>query len=275
MNSEEKEDINVWDKIAPNFGKTGPKYWDYFGKRLVEYSKVNSGARVLDIGMGRGASLFPAINRVGKEGYVIGIDSSEVMVNETHKDILSRNIHNVEVRNMNAENMNFDENFFDNVICGFGIGYLLLSDSKLNGILRILKDGGQAGFSIWGIQEDQRWLTEIVKKYLPSDLASNNNGKLDIPRFDNVNDVTKILCDSGFHNIKVHEEKSDVVYRDKEEWWEEMYTNAVRDIFEQIEKLGSYVFKEFRLDVLNGLEEYNNGEGLCFNMPVIYAFGEK
>jgi ubiquinone/menaquinone biosynthesis C-methylase UbiE len=271
---EEKKANNIWDKIAANFGKVGPEYWSTFGNRLVELSNLNSGARVLDIGMGRGASLFPAINKVGKDGYVIGIDNSEVMVSETYKDILSRNMFNVEVKNMNGENLNFEDNYFDNVICGFSIGYLLFSESKLNGILRVLKNGGQVGLSIWGQQEDQKWLTEIVNKYLPVGLK-NKNKNTNNPKFDNVDAVIKILHDSKFHNIKVHEENSDVVYKDKEEWWQEMCTNAVRGIFEQIEELGCDIFKEFKVEVFNGLEKYNSGDGLHFNMPVIYAFGEK
>ena len=71
------------------------------------------------------------------------------------------------------------------------------------------------------------------------------------------------------------QEDSDVLYRDKEEWWQEMCTNAVRGIFERIKKLGCDVFKEFKSDVFNGLEKYNRGDGFHFNMPVIYAFGEK
>lgn len=274
MNEKKKEIINIWDKVAPNFGKIGPEYWSDFGNRLVELSSINNGARVLDIGMGRGASLFSAINKVGKDGYVIGIDNSKVMVSETYKDILSRNTCNVEVKNMNAENLQFDDNSFDNVICGFGIGYLLFSERKLKDILRVLKNGGQVGFSIWGQQEDQKWLTEIINKYLHTELK-NKNRNSNIPKFDNVENVIKILHDSRFHNIKVHEENSDVVYKDKEEWWKEMCTNAVRGVFEQIEDLGCDIFKEFKIEVFNGLEKYNRGDGFHFNMPVIYAFGEK
>lgn len=36
MNGEKKENISIWDKVAPSFGKIGPKYWCRFGKRLVE-----------------------------------------------------------------------------------------------------------------------------------------------------------------------------------------------------------------------------------------------
>lgn len=279
MNEDKKKLMNIWDKVAPSFGEIGPKYWGYFGNRLVELSSINEGARVLDIGMGRGASLFPAISKVGKAGYVIGIDNSEIMVRSTYKDILERNIYNTEVKNMKAEKLDievdsFDNDSFDNVICGFGIGYLLLSENKLKGLKRVLKKGGQAAFSIWGVQKDQKWLTEIINKYLHTDLQ-NPNKQSDIPKFDNVEDVTRILYASGFNNIKAHEEDFDVVYMDKEEWWQEMWANAVRGIFEQVEELGCDIFKEFKLDIFNGLERFYSGDGFHFNMPVIYAFGEK
>lgn len=54
-----------------------------------------------------------------------------------------------------------------------------------------------------------------------------------------------------------------------------MWTNAVRGIFEQVQALGDYVFDEFKKDIFIGLEKFNRGDGLYFNMPVIYAFGEK
>ena len=54
-----------------------------------------------------------------------------------------------------------------------------------------------------------------------------------------------------------------------------MWTNAVRVIFEQIEDLGCSVFEKFKKDVFIGLENFNRGNGLYFNMPVIYAFVEK
>lgn len=276
MNGEKKENISIWDKVAPSFGKIGPKYWCRFGKRLVELSSIDSGMKVLDIGTGRGASLFPAIEKVGKEGYVTGIDNSEVMVSETNKDILARNICNAKVEIKNAQSLDFGDNYFDNVICGFGIGYLLFSESKLSGVVRVLKSSGQAGFSIWGIQEDQKWLTEIVNSYLPIDLSNKNNSKKsDIPKFDTVQNISKILEDSGLHNIRVYEEDSDIVYKSKEEWWQEMWSNAVRGIFEQLEALGSDTFEAFKKEIFKGLEAYYRNDGYHFNMPVIYAFGEK
>ncbi|GCD11580.1 class I SAM-dependent methyltransferase [Clostridium tagluense] len=274
INKEKQKLMNVWDKVATRFGKIGPNYWQRFGNRLVELSSINKGKKILDIGVGRGASLFSAINKIGKEGYAVGIDASEVMVSETHKDIEKQKIDNAKVIKMNAQTLEFDDNFFDNVICGFGIGYLLYSDSKLTEILRVLKKDGQVGFSIWAIQEDQKWLTKIVNKYLHID-SSNQNNKSGIPKFDTAKDVRKILENTGLRNIKVYKENADVIYTTKEQWWEEMWSNAVRAVFEAVEELGDDKFKEFKVEVFNGLEMYKNIDGLHFNMPVIYAFGEK
>jgi ubiquinone/menaquinone biosynthesis C-methylase UbiE len=268
-----KTSINIWDKIAVDFGQTGPKYWNAFGNRLIELSSINSGGRVLDIGMGRGASLFPALEKVGDNGYVIGIDSSEEMVNETNKDIINRNICNVEVQNMNAQYLNFENNYFDNVICGFGLGYLLLSENKLRDIIRVLKNGGEAGFSIWGIQEDQKWLTDIINEYLPPIDKSDCNP--DIPKFNTIDTVMKILYNSGFQNIKFHQENSIVTYKNKDEWWHEMCSNNIISIFEQIEMLGGHIYKKFKDDIFKGLDKFNRDNKLYFNMPVIYAFGQK
>lgn len=276
MSEENKSGTNLWDKVALNLGKVGPKYWDSFGLRLVELSTIGSVAKVLDIGMGRGASLFPAIDKMGKTGQVIGIDNSEVMVRETYKDIISKNISNAEVKVMNAEHLEFQEDYFDNVFCGFGFGYLILSEDKLQGVKRVLKTGGQAGFSIWGVQEDQKWLTKIIGNYINNDNKNiNNNTKNYIPKFDTVDTVTKILKDEGFKNIKVYEENNLVIYDSKEQWWMEMWANAVRGIFEQVEALGLDKLEEFKNDVFNELENFKKEDGICFSMPVIYAYVEK
>lgn len=274
MSEENKSGTNVWDKVALDFGKVGPKYWDSFGLRLVELSTIGSGAKVLDIGMGRGASLFPAIDKVGKTGQTIGIDNSEAMVRETYKDIISKNISNADVKVMNAEHLEFQEDYFDNIFCGFGFGYLILSADKLQGVKRVLKTDGQAGFSIWGVQEEQKWLTKIIGNYI-NNKSANNNAKNYIPKFDTVDTVTKILKDEGFKNIKVYEENNLVIYESKEQWWMEMWNNAVRGIFEQIEALGLDKLAEFKNDVFNELENFHKEDGICFNMPVMYAYGEK
>lgn len=64
---------DVWSRLAGTSGG-GPDYWDYFGLRLVERTDVRPGDRVLDVGCGTGACLFPAAERAGDRGRAVGID---------------------------------------------------------------------------------------------------------------------------------------------------------------------------------------------------------
>jgi len=64
----------IWSRPIGIADLNGPDYWDYFGVRLVECAAFPLGAKVLDAGCGTGSSLFPAMERTGARGYVIGID---------------------------------------------------------------------------------------------------------------------------------------------------------------------------------------------------------
>jgi O-methyltransferase / aklanonic acid methyltransferase len=64
----------IWSRPIGIADLNGPDYWDYFGVRLVECAAFQLGAKVLDVGCGTGSSLFPAAERTGARGYVIGID---------------------------------------------------------------------------------------------------------------------------------------------------------------------------------------------------------
>ena len=261
--------INIWDTVAPTFSKIGPNYWNIFGERLVELPNIKDGGIVLDIGMGRGSSLFPAIKRVGTNGKVIGIDLSEKMVQETKRELLEKNIENAEVHMVDVKNISFNKETFDNIISGFFITYLFYSEQKLYDISKTLKKGGKFSFSTWGKQVNQEWLTHIVEKYLEKKTSSTGI------KYNTIDSIVYELRESGFHNIKVHEEKKHVIYRNNDEWWDEMNSNAFRGIIEEIKKKGINQLESFKADIYKGLEKFTREDGIYIKMPVIYAFCDK
>ena len=64
----------IWSRPLGVTDLNRPDYWDYFGIRLVEHANIPVGAKVLDVGCGTGSSLFPALEKTGPNGSVIGID---------------------------------------------------------------------------------------------------------------------------------------------------------------------------------------------------------
>ena len=64
----------IWSRSIGVSDINGLDYWEYFGVRLVEHAAIPLGAKVLDVGCGTGSSLFPAAEKTGVSGNVIGID---------------------------------------------------------------------------------------------------------------------------------------------------------------------------------------------------------
>jgi len=268
--------IKVWDTVAPSFGTIGPRYWNSFGNRLVELATINEGSQVLDIGTGRGASLFPAIEKVGLRGCVTGIDLSEGMVRETNADITNQGIKNAIILQMDANKLTFNNASFDNILCGFALGALIQEDNKLSEVLRVLKSNGQIGLSIWGVQEDNKWLVGLGNKHLKlNPTAENKKSNFNDPTFDVCTWVTNMLTDAGFKDIHTYAQVEDVIYKDEEEWWNEMWSNGVRFTLDKLKDIGDAALEAFKSEAFDGLVKYKKGTTICFKRSVVYAFAKK
>ena len=132
----------LFNRVAGIYGRVGPDPFAYAGKGLVERIGISEGARVLDVGAGRGANLFPAAERVGLLGEVIGIDLAQQMLLETTGDIELRGLTNASVRLMDAEHLAFDAASFDYVLCGFAIFLFPHLEQALSEFYRVLRTRG-------------------------------------------------------------------------------------------------------------------------------------
>jgi len=263
----------VFNRVAANFDSIGPKYFTYFGERLVEHLRINEGATLLDVACGKGASLFPAAHGVGEKGQVIGIDFSKEMVKETGSLIFVQGLCNAKVLQMDAEKLDFLENSFDYVLCALSTSFFSNSLIALEEMYRVLKDDGRIGLSTWKKREQKGALEKAYTKLFPQNQNRNLNnisGRLD---FGTVDGVEKILKNIGLKNIDIIVEKKTFYYKDEEEWWQEQWTNASRGLFERIESTGD--IDKFKKAAFIELKEYKDVHGIRFDSEVIFSFGQK
>jgi len=92
LDSQNKKDAlqGVFTRSASSYERI--RYFPIFGEWLVETAHIPEGAKILDVACGRGAVLFPAAERVGTSGQVIGIDLAEGMASETQIEIQRRGL---------------------------------------------------------------------------------------------------------------------------------------------------------------------------------------
>lgn len=272
----------IFDGAASTYGHVGPRFFSHFGRRLVEIAKIPSGAKVLDVATGRGASLLPAADSVGPQGTVIGIDLSEIMVQETNKELAYKKMSsNVEVRQMDAEHLLLPDESFDFVLCGFAIFFFPQLDNAMAEFRRVLKSNGHICVSTFDklFDKEWSWFDEIVEIYLPSEPGvtqepeSNSESK---PVFDTPEGLRKIMNSAGFDNIQIFSETAEFVYTTEEEFWSTLWSHGARGTLEKIEqKTGTDGLQKFKLDVFKKVSDIKQTNGLHQLVPVHIGLATK
>lgn len=244
----------LFDRVATTFDHVGPRFFSHFGRRLVELARIPIGAHVLDVATGRGAALIPAAESVGTQGYVVGIDLSEIMAQETAKELTRLGLSsNIEARQMDAEHLQFPDESFDYVLCAFGIFFFPQLDRAMSEFRRVLKPNGRIVVTTWEKSWDEHWgwFDELVKTHIPPEPeASESAESASQPVFDTTEGLDAILKIAGFANIEIVFEETDFVYATEEEHWLSLWSHGARVSLEKIEQAnGADGLQRFKADV--------------------------
>jgi len=186
-NAQKAAIARLYNRVAPVYGRLDPGIFAYFGRRLVEVVALSPGAHVLDVGAGRGACLFPAVQRVGRTGYVTGIDIAEQMVQETRADIQRQCIPNATMCKMDVEHLIFPDATFDAVLCSFAYFCFPNLPQALAEFFRVLRPQGQVAVSLRGGGDPRlQWYEDLLVAYSQTyhfSLAIASSGHWEPTRF--------------------------------------------------------------------------------------------
>lgn len=272
----------IFDGASTTYDHVGPRFFSHFGRRLVEIAQIPSGSKVLDVATGRGALLFPATESVGPQGTVTGIDLSEMMVQETRKELVRKKIApNVEVRQMDAEHLQFPDESFDFVLCGFAIFFFPQLDQAMAEFRRVLKPNGHICVSTFDtlFEKEWSWFDEIVEIYLPSEpevTQEPESNPESQPVFDTPEGLREIMNSAGFDNIQIFSETAEFVYATEEEFWSTLWSHGLRGTLEKIEQeTGTDGLQKFKLDVFKKVSDIKQTDGLHQLVPVHVCLATK
>jgi ubiquinone/menaquinone biosynthesis C-methylase UbiE len=280
---DEKEFISgLFTRAAPTYDKVGFKSFSYFfGKRLVELIEVTEKANVLDIAAGRGASLFPAIKKVGPKGSVIGIDIAEGMVKETNNDISLTGFSNAKMILMDAEDLKFEDSTFDFVLCGLSIFFFPHYEIALTEALRVLKPNGHIGISTfcpgYSSGYSLKWQKPLFLGYLGRESIKNeelmmllNLKNVEKPEFNTAEGMQKILTKVGFKDVYSVIEEKEFICKNDEEWWNFLWSTGSRSVLEKISSNNIVKLKDATMKKFN---KYSLEDGLHQVIKVLFTFG--
>jgi len=162
-----------WDKAASYYQASWQKQLLPAQEKLMQFANIQAGEKAIDIACGTGLVTFRAAEKVSENGFVLGTDISDKMVELATATAKQKNYSQVKFERMDAEELSVADNTFDVALCALGLMYVPDPLNGLKEMWRVLKQGGRGVAAVWGKRDNCGWaeIFEIVDKRVASEVC--------------------------------------------------------------------------------------------------------
>lgn len=201
---------NVFEFDGDKYKKasTHQKEW---GNKLISEFKLIGDEKILDLGCGDGV-LTKQLSDLVPNGYVLGIDSSQGMIN-TAKEIES---HNLSFQQLSINDVDFVDKF-DIIFSNATLHWVLDHKLLLANSYKALKQNGIIRFNFAGDGNCSTFFT-VIKEVMSLKEFKDNFNEFQWPWYmPTINEYTKLVDSCDFNNIEIWEENADRFFSTKDD----------------------------------------------------------
>lgn len=176
------------------------RFLDPLAADLVETTQVGFGDRVLDIACGTGIVARHAVQRVGTEGEVTGVDVNPAML------AVARELGDPSItwKKASADDLPFPDEGFDVVLCQAGLQFFENRPAALAEMRRVLRPGARLGVNTCRAVDHQpgyRLLAEAVTRHLGVEAGNIIRSPYALGDPDELRDL---VTEAGFGDVHLH-----------------------------------------------------------------------
>jgi ubiquinone/menaquinone biosynthesis C-methylase UbiE len=244
-----KKATATYNAASDSYDHPANFFWERYGRRTVERLRLPSGARVLDVCCGSGASAIPAAEIVGSGGFVLGVDLAENLLELARRKADQRGLKNLDFRAGDMLDLGLPEYSFDAVICVFGIFFVPDMQAAVRELWRLVRPGGKLAITTWGprfFEPANTAFWDSIRSVRP-DLYKGFNPW---DRICEPDAVRSLFAAAGVEDLDVVAEAGDCSLSSPEDWWPMVLGTGYRGTVEQLDSEAQERVRRENLDFI-------------------------
>ncbi|MGN6291299.1 MAG: class I SAM-dependent methyltransferase [Chitinophagaceae bacterium] len=258
-----------WDKAAAYYESSWQQQLKPAHDKLFELAEIHAGEKIIDVACGTGLISFRALEATGRNGFVLGTDISDKMIEISTKTATENNFTNIRFERMDAEESKLPDNEFDVALCALGLMYTPHPVTALKEMHRVLKPGGRCIAAVWGKRRNCGWaeIFEIVDKRVSSEVC---------PMFFNLGNegvLEKSFDAAGFSKIQTERISTVLHYSSAEEACSASFEGG--PVALAYFKFAQEIQKEACEEYLASIEQYKTGSSYDVPGEFVVSIGIK
>jgi len=276
MNKQQQEQLEqqrkTWNQYSGGWEK-----WDELlmtmmrpvSDKLIDILQLKGNEHVLDVASGTGEPGLTLSTSL-PEGRVTGSDLSENMVKIANEHAKQRGITNYQSEVSDASKLSFENDFFDHIICRFGIMFFPDIGGSLREMVRVLKPGGRLAVAVWAGPELNPFITIMAMTVIEKlKLPKPPPDAPGIFRFAQPGLTSQLMTDAGLNSV------TELNVRGETENYWEVTADVAGPIMQALNNAPKEVFEDVRETVLGKAENFIRDGKVYANWEAIITTGVK
>jgi ubiquinone/menaquinone biosynthesis C-methylase UbiE len=264
--------IPVFNIVAAGYDDAALRFFPFCADRLIARLNPAPGTKLLDIATGTGVVALAAAQAVGARGRVMAIDLAEGMLDRLQEKIVKFGIGNIDLHVMDAQKLDFRRDYFDYVVCSFGIFFLPDMSAAMKEWMRVVKPGGRVVFTTFGKSAFQPMMELFIRGLQRHGALSPDEDSPAGMRLTDPAHCRELMESAGLQQVEVTTEQLGYHLKDESQWWDVLWNSGTRGWIEQIPPAQRELFKT---EHLAEIHSQVGEQGLWLDVEVHVAGGTK
>ncbi len=263
----------LFDRLARGYDHEVLRLFPFSADRMVAHVPIARDDKVLDVATGTGAAALTAAQLVGPGGRVMGIDLSDAMLARVQEKARALGLSNIDLHCMDAESLEFRRDYFDVILCGFGLFFVPDMAHAVREWCRVVRPGGWVIFSAFAPGSFEPLAGMLFHALEEAGLIAEEARRA--PAWQRLADAQvcrALLAGAGLEDVRVEEEVLSYHLADAAGWWDVVWNSGLRVFVESIEAQRR---DRLRAEHLAEVARIATADGIRLEVNVRFAWGRK